>query len=161
MTPCTGLLLSGCETQQVTRWSPHSNGGMAECPPHGEWNTGELPHIWAVPSKEQEPHTWWAPLELVPESVRFSGFDSWLVTLSIQTTVRPLMAVSVLNTHRLLSLVPKQAGVTTIYRALTMVGKSSPEMRGHMGDVCSHINASVFQIGISSICGFCPRGSYS
>lgn len=64
-------------------------------------------------------------------------FDSWLVAPSIQTTVRPLMAVSVLNTHRLLSLVPKQPGVTTIYRALTMVGISSPEMRGHMEDVCA------------------------
>lgn len=68
------------------------------------------------------------------------------------------MAVSVLNTHRLLSLVPEEAGVTTIYRALTMVGKSSPEMRGHMGDVCSHINASVFQIGTRASVDFVPEG---
>lgn len=71
------------------------------------------------------------------------------------------MAVSIVNTHRFLSLVPKQPGVTTIYRALTMVGISNPEMRGYMGDVCSHTNATVVQIGTRASVDFVPRGSYS
>lgn len=67
------------------------------------------------------------------------------------------MAVSVLNTQRLLSFVPKQPGVTTVYRALTMVGISNPEMRGHTGDVCSHTNATVVQIGTRASVDFVPE----
>lgn len=66
------------------------------------------------------------------------------------------MAVSEVNTHTLLSLVL----VTIIYRALTMVGISNPEMRGHMGGVCSHTNATVVQIGTRASVDFI-RGSSS
>lgn len=39
-----------------------------------------------------------------------------------------------------------------------MVGVSSPEMRGHMGNVCTHTNASVFHIGTRASVDFVPEG---